>query len=113
MGVAVVKEHVLGGGGGVAEAVADIPAEGHAVYMVGGGAPVPGVVIGPDTPAPVQNGEALRWVEHIGAAAIIDLPAGAHTVDLLVEIKMARPVEGGADDQNYIRYNFINDRFIN
>ena len=58
VGLAAVEEHILACGGGIAEAVAEIPAEGGAVVEAGlQTAPIPCVVEGPHSSAPVEGGE--------------------------------------------------------
>lgn len=103
MGAALVKEHIFRGGGGVAEAVSDVEAEGLAVRKARGGAPVPGVAVRPHAPAPVQHAEGIRGFEGVCLRAQLHGPGGAHTVDLLVVVEMTRLLKGRADDHGLLR----------
>ena len=98
MDFSVVEQHVLRRGAGVAEAVADAPAEGCAIQLTGGAAPVPRVVIRPHAAAPVEHSEEFVLRQLVPAAAQLDPALGAHTVDLLVVIEMSGLVKGRGDD---------------
>ena len=87
VGNAVVKQHIFAGSAGIPKAVADIKAEGAAVYQAVAAAPVPGVFIGPDAAAPVQCGEGLGRVKLDNLPIPFHPAGGPHTVDLLVVIK--------------------------
>ena len=93
-----MEEGVLRGGGGVPEAIAQVEAEGHAVQSPGGAGPVPGVVIGPDAPAPVQHGEGVRGVEAPGLVPQGDAALRPEAVDLLVVVEMPGLFKGRGDD---------------
>ena len=56
--------------GGVPKAIADIKPEFGPLRQPGGGAPVPGIVVGPHPPAPVQHGKGV-----LGIKAVL-LPGG-------------------------------------
>ena len=103
VGLAAVKQHILAGGGGIAEAIADVPSEGHALHLTGGAAPIPGVVIGPHPPAPVQHAEGVRRVKDVGFLPQPHLAPGPHAVDLLVEVEAPGLVKGRADDHGFLR----------
>ena len=103
MSLAAVKKHIFRGGGGVAEAVADVPAERHAVHLSRGAAPVPGVVVCPHATTPVQHGKAFRRVKNIGFAAVGKAAVGSQAVNLLVKIEVPGLAEGGADDHALLR----------
>ena len=96
--LSVVEEHVLRGGGGVAETVADVEAEGHTVKVRIAAAPVPGIVVGPDAPAPVQGAEIRLGIKGIADAVVCHPARGPHAVDLLIIIKMLVLGPGGGDD---------------
>lgn len=103
MGLALVEKHIFCVGAGVAEAVADVEAEGLAVRKARGGAPVPSVVVRPHAPAPVQHAEGSRGVKGICLRAQRHGSGGAHTVDLLVVVEMPRLWEGRTDDHGLLR----------
>lgn len=110
MGLALVKEHVFRGSGGVAEAVSDVEAEGLSVRKARGGAPIPGVVVRPHPTAPVQHAEGIRGGEGVCFRAQPHGSGGAHTVDLLVVVEMTRLLKGRADDHGLLR--FIGERHV-
>ena len=85
---AVINERVFRRGGGIAEAVAEVPAERRAVQKPGRARPVPHVVIRPDAASPVEDGK--KFVRHQLEPLCTKLhPAGrAQAVDLLVVVKM-------------------------
>ena len=103
MGLAPVEQHILAGGGGIAEAIADVEAEIHTTHQTGGAAPVPGVVIGPHATAPVQNAEAVLGGEGVAVRANGHGAVGPHTVDLLVVVEVGFLFKGGADDHGFFR----------
>ena len=100
---AVVEKYVLTRGGGVAEAVADVPPERHAADMVGRAAPVPRVVISPHAAPPVEHGKAVRGVKFIKPRAVLHAALGAHTVYLLIIVEVTGLVERRADDHAVLR----------
>ena len=69
MRFAVVENDIFAGSGGIAEAVAQIKAEWLAVNNPVARSPVPGIVIGPNAPPPVQSAEVARWVKFVPFAA--------------------------------------------
>ena len=95
---AVINERVFRRGGGIAEAVAEVPAERRAVQKSGRARPVPRVVIRPDAASPVEDGKKFvrRQLEPLCTKLH---PAGrAQAVDLLIVVKMAGLVEGRGND---------------
>ena len=99
----VVEQHVLRRGAGVAEAIADVPAEGDTVEFARGASPVPGVVIRPHAASPVEYREKFILCQFIPAAAQFDPAFGAHAVDLLVVVEMAGLIEGRGDNHALVR----------
>ena len=96
-GATRVEDHVLAGFGRIPEAIAEVPAKGLAIQKGIQGRPIPGVLIGPDSPAPIQN--AIATVVHvIDLFAELGIAAGFEAIDLLVVIEMPRLLEGGGDD---------------
>ena len=91
---APVEEHIFAGGGGVAEAVANVEAEIHAACQTGCATPVPGVMIGPNTPTPVQNAEAVLGRESVAVGADGHGAVGPHAVDLLIVVEVSFLFEG-------------------
>lgn len=92
---------------------ASLPAEGHAARQTGGAAPIPGVVIRPHAPAPVQHAEGIRRVEAIGLVSQLHLAPGPHAVDLLVIIEAAGLRKRRADDHGLFRLLRQGDGAVN
>ena len=103
VGPAAVKQHILAGGGGISEAIADVPAEGNAIHLPGGAAPVPCVVICPHAPSPVQHAEGVGGVKGVCLPPDTHRPGSPHTVDFLVVVEVAGLVKGRADDHGLLR----------
>ena len=103
MKLAVIEQGVLRGGGGVPKAVADVEAERHAVRFARGAAPVPGVAVGPDAPAPVEHGEGRVRLESVAPAAHRDRAGSAHAVYLLVVVEVRLFAEGRTHDNALFR----------
>ena len=103
VGPAAVKQHILAGGRGISEAIADVPAEGNAIHLPGGAAPVPCVVICPHAPSPVQHAEGVGGVKGVCLPPDTHRPGSPHTVDLLVVVEVAGLVKGRADDHGLLR----------
>ena len=104
MGLAAVEEHILACGGGIAKAVAEVPAEGGAVLKTSlQAAPIPGVVEGPHSSAPVEGGEGGLGIELPDGVADSETTLRAHTIYLLVVVEIAGLVEGGGDDHALLR----------
>ena len=75
---------------GIAKAVAQVHPERHTVHIATGAAPVPGVLIGPHAPAPVQHRRSRLGVKPAGFPVKYHLARCAQAVDLLVVVKGAR-----------------------
>lgn len=87
MRLSVVKEHVLGRSRRVAEAVAEIEAELDPVDIAGQTAPIPGVFVSPDAPAPIEHGERLVGREIAPRSAYLEIARRGQAVELGVIIK--------------------------
>lgn len=98
MRFAAVEEHILARRRRIAEAVAEVPSEGGAVVEAGlQAAPIPRIIEGPHSSAPIEGGEGSLGIELPDAVADGEFALRAHTIYLLVEIEVAGFVEGGGD----------------
>ena len=88
MSLSFIKQHILRSIGSIAEAIADIEAKPLAFMQAGSRTPVPGILVGPDTPAPVQSAKAVLLVKTVFFCVEFHFAAGRHAVDLLVVIEM-------------------------
>ena len=98
MDLSTVKQDVLAGRARITEAVADVPAERHAVQLAGRAAPVPRVVVRPDTPSPVQHSKPRLGIQLHARPAQLNPAGGPHTVDLLVVVEMPALFKRRRDD---------------
>ena len=103
VGLSVIEQHIFRGCGGVSKPVTQVEAEGHPLHQAGGGGPVPGVVVGPYAPAPIQHCKGVGGVQHVLLLPHRHLARSPQTVDLLVKIEVAGLVKGGADDHGLLR----------
>ncbi len=87
MGNAVIEKHIFTGCAGIPKAIADIEAKGNAIRHAGSGAPIPGVFIGPYTPAPIQHGKGMGRGEEIFISVPFRLALRPEAIDLLIIIE--------------------------
>ena len=94
----IIEQRVLRRSGGIAEAIAEVPAERHTVQFPRRARPVPRVVVGPHAAAPIQDGKESVGGQLEFLSAKLDPAGSAQAVDLLVVVKMAGLVEGRGND---------------
>ncbi len=87
MGDAVIKNDIFACGGGIAETIADIKSERHAVNLTGAGTPIPNIVICPNSPAPIKSCKIKFPVESNQLTVIFNFTRSTQSVDFLIVIK--------------------------
>ena len=104
MDLTIINQNILCCRRSIAKTVAQIKTKGYAIHQSGSRAPVPGIAISPDTSAPVQHAKRVSGIKLIGMIAYCDCAAGPHTIDFLVEIKVARFIKGCTDNHRIFRF---------
>ena len=108
---AIVEQHILAGGTGIAKAIPDIKAKGSALHCAVAAAPVPGVFVGPYAAAPVQGGIAFLGVKFDHLPVKFHLAGSLHAVDLLVVVKGLFVLRKGRHDHHGILRLFRQGKF--
>ena len=85
MDLSIVKNDIFRCGTGIAKAITNVEPKAVSVYVCIAGSPIPGIIIGPDAPAPIQRSKVGSRVKLIAFSIKQKIPRCPHAVYFLIE----------------------------